>query len=92
MTSMTENNIHSSQSLHLKQVRGKQVDDEGEGDATKRWYVFHYNSKVVFWWDIFILLLSVYNSFTVPLSFAFEEYGNRFKRSPDPRKPDEVGD
>ena len=43
-----------------------------------------YNSKLVFWWDIIIIIFSLYNSFTVPLGFAFEDFDKNFKRITNP--------
>jgi hypothetical protein len=42
-----------------------------------------YNSKKVFYWDLVIIGLSIYQAFSVPLTFAFEDYNAKFSVETD---------
>ena len=38
-----------------------------------------YQSSVSYWWEIFVILLAIYNSVTFPLQNAFETFGENFE-------------
>jgi hypothetical protein len=53
--------------IGVKSSRNQLMNDNRETKTTKRWFVMSYQSSFSYWWEIFVMVLAIYNSITFPL-------------------------
>ena len=52
----------------LKQMK---EEDEYQDMLRDRWYIFEVDNRWMFYWDIFVILLAIYNAIALPLQIGF---------------------
>ena len=48
------------------------LKSETEDDIRDRWFIINKDHVFIKYWELFIIFLAIYNTITVPLTFAFE--------------------
>jgi hypothetical protein len=66
----------------MKTSTAKMLESDTDDLIRDRWYILGKDSQFVKYWELFIIVCAIYNTITVPLTFAFEEIADLFK-NPD---------
>ena len=46
-------------------------EEEYEDMLRDRWYILEVDNRWMFYWDIFVILLAIYNAVALPLQIGF---------------------
>ena len=52
-------------------IKQMKEEEEYEDMLRDRWYILEVDNRWMFYWDIFVILLAIYNAVALPLQIGF---------------------